>query len=399
MKKLLSLILALIMLMTVAPVFAEATAEKNGLSSLFSRLMSGSSEDTEGSRLGNLFNHLKGKLDDSESSFSLSSLLRPLLTKLRGIKGIKLSVIINAVKDKFGGLLGGLSRGSEGGGEGTSLSSLLGGLLGGDSSEDGVGTDLSGMLSGLLGGEGDGSEGGKASELLSLLSGLLGGGDEGSEGSEDGELLSLLGSLFGDGEGDEDIDLDKLLEEYRSSPEYQEYMARYAALKDYLNAEYAEALEQGDVQVFTESDISNFDNDDPNVEFGYFALANYTADGKDLKLLNYAGNMELLTYEKQEDGTYKVVEAIAAEEGDDYEPSIEKMCEAFGIPYSDYTDHMMWKDFDEVIDMYRFMKDHPEYERIEYMGELRTPEELDGISDAIFDETEALILGESAEAE
>ncbi|MBP5168227.1 MAG: hypothetical protein ILP14_03380, partial [Oscillospiraceae bacterium] len=159
---------------------------------------------------------------------------------------------------------------------------------------------------------------------------------------------------------------------------------RIEARKVYLNEKYAE-LEKGDEQVVIASTVTNFDTNDPDVEFGYFALANYKADGKDLIMLNCKGNVEILTYAKQEDGTFKVVESVVAEEGAGQDACIREMCDAFGVTLKDYNEHLDLMDYEEQGCLLDFLGEHPEYERIEYMGELKTKDDLEAMQDAFWE--------------
>ena len=378
MKKTISLLLTLVMLMTTFSAFAEtaadAPAEEDGILSVLGALLGGA-EDGEESGLTSVLGGLKEKLG---GEFDLSALLEPLRVKLRSIREIDPSVVIDALKEKINSLLGGVTRNGEDGG----LSSLLSSLF--SDAKESEGGGLSSLLSGLFGSSDENAEGGGGAKLLSLLGGLLGSGDSQSEGIGDEELYSLLGMLFGEGEGDnEDFDLDSFLEAYRSSPEYLEYLGRLDALTVHLNEEYA-TLEKGDVQIVTWSPILNFENEDPNFELGYYSVSNFVADGVNLKLVSYGGNMELLTYAPQEDGTFMIVEAIAAEEGEGFEDSVRSMCDAFGVPFEDYIEHKnSGIDFDEMWDLLTFLEENPEYERIEYKGELLTAEELDALTDAL----------------
>ena len=378
MKKTLSLLLTLVMLMTAFPVFAEtsadAPAEEDGIFSMLGSLLGGAEEGEE----SGLASMLGGLMEKLGGDFDLSALLEPLKEKLRSIREIDPSVVIDALKEKISSLLDGVTRSGEEGG----LSSLVSGLFG--EAQESEGGGLSSLLGGLFGGSDKGAEGGEGAELLSLLGSLLGGGDSQSKGIGDDDLYSLLGMLFGEGQGDdEEFDFDAFLESYRSSPEYLEYLGRFDALTVYLNEEYA-ALEKGDVQIVTWSPMLNFDNEDPNFELGYYSLSNFAADGADLKLVSYAGNMELLTYAPQEDGTFKVVEAIPAEEGDGFEDSVRSLCDAFGVPFDDYIEHKNHGiDFDEIWELLTFLEENPEYERIEYNGELLNAEELDALADSL----------------
>ena len=346
MKKILSLILALVMMITAAAAFAETASETPAGDKILSTLISG----------------LKSQLGGSENGFNLLSLIKPLMKKLGSGNDARLQEIIGALKQKLGSALGG-------------------------SGESGMGIDLSSLI-GLLGGS---DESGTGIDLSSLI-GLLGGGAEGTEGTEgigDDDLMALLGLLAGDdsGDGDEEFDLDAFLEEYRATPEYQEYLARFEARRVYLNEEFFE-LEKGDEQVVAASTVENFDVDDPNTEFGDFVLINFRADGKDLKEMNRAATTELLTYEKQEDGTFKVVSAVIAEEGEGRDASIQAMCDTFGVPMEDYVNHLIVVDYDERDYLRDFLREHPEYERIECMGEMMTLEELDAIQEAFWEEVE-----------
>ena len=418
MKKILSLILALCMFLAVVPAVAETAEEvpaedgglgglsellgglggegsEGGLSDMLGGLLGGDgSEGSEGG-LGSLFGGLMGKLSDLGGSLNLSGLFSTLKEKLAGLKDVDLKAIIELLKGKLVGLK-------------SSLSGLLGGLTGGsdgttksaEGEEVGDLSALSGLLGGLLGGsdgttesaegEAGASESGDLSSLSGLLGGLLGGTGEGesTDGSGAADLIGgILGSLTGDGT-DAGSSFDKLIEEYYASPEYQDSLARDEALKVYLNEEYQDLLEAGDVQIISKNVVTGSEEGDPNVRLGYYGLANYTVDGTDLKLKNFVGNTELLTYAKQDDGTFKVVDAVVADEGEKAEASIEKMLETVGLTMDDYNTSMSMNTWSGLYDMVAFLDAHPEYERIEFQGELKTRDELDALADA---EMEALL--------
>ena len=413
MKKILSLILAMVMMATAVAAFAETGSEvteedlssllsglmggsgegadesglgdllsglmggsgegadESGLGDLLSGLMGGSEEGAEGSGLGSLLGGLMSKLSGGEGGFNLSSILQRLLErlakKLSSLKGGKLSEIIAALKQKLSSRFGGTSRNTEGGSD----------------------MDLSSLLNGLLGGLAGGSEEGGESADLSALLGLLGGGSDESGDIGEEDMNALLGLLLGEENG-EDFDLDAFLEAYRASPEYQEYLARFEARNVYLIEKHAD-LEKGDEQVVVPVDISNFEIDDPNREFGIYTLVNFAADGKDLKEVSRCSDVLLLTYEKQEDGTFKVVNVVIAEEGEGRDASIQAMCDAYGVPIDDYNDCADDLDYHEREYFIEFLENHPEYERIEYKGELKTLDELQAIQDAYWAEIEAMM--------
>ena len=365
MKKILSLILALCMFLAVVPAVAETAeevpAEDGGLGGLSELLGGLGGEGSEGG-LSDLLGGLMGKLSDLGGSLNLSGLFSTLKEKLAGLKDVDLKAIIELLKGKLVGLK-------------SSLSGLLGGLTGGSD-----GTTKSA----------EGEEVGDLSALSGLLGGLLGGTGEGesTDGSGAADLIGgILGSLTGDGT-DAGSSFDKLIEEYYASPEYQDFLARDEALKVYLNEEYQDLLEAGDVQIISKNVVTGSEEGDPNVRLGYYGLANYTVDGTDLKLKNFVGNTELLTYAKQDDGTFKVVDAVVADEGEKAEASIEKMLETVGLTMDDYNTSMSMNTWSGLYDMVAFLDAHPEYERIEFQGELKMRDELDDLADA---EMEALL--------
>ena len=399
MKKLLSLILAIAMMMTIVPALAETGTEAGGLSSLLSGLGDSSGESSgDTSSLTGLLGGLLGGGSGLDLSALGKTLVQKLKDKLGDLKGVDLDAIVSGLKDKLGGLLGGLkdklggltksgaeetttTETGDSSGDMSSLTSLLGGL---------------GESSGETGATGETSD----ADILSLLGGLLGGetGTTGETGSaSDLEALMMLGGLLGgsegEGEGTEDIDLDSFLESFKLSEEYQEYMARYAAIQEHLNLEHAEGLPAGDEQVMSLSEIYDSNvPDNPDVVFGLFTLMNYkkSEDGKELKALNSAGSVEILTLEKQEDGTFRVLEAATARD-EDFEADLKVLCETYGTTTATYEEAKKWQIFDLVADLYSFMANHPEYEKIEFQGEMLSAEDLDKKMEQTYNELEASV--------
>ena len=375
MKKLLSLILAIAMMMTIVPALAETGTEAGGLSSLLSGLGDSSGESSgESSGDTSSLTGLLGGLLGGGSGLDLSTLGKTLVQKLKDklgdLKGVDLDAIVSGLKDKLSGLLGGLKD-------------KLGGLT--KNGTDETTTTETGESSGDM------------SSLTSLLGGLgESSGETGATGeTSDADILSLLGGLLGgsegEGEGTEDIDLDSFLESFKLSEEYQEYVARYAAIQEHLNLEHAEGLPAGDEQVMSLSEIYDSNvPDNPDVIFGLFTLMNYkkSEDGKELKALNSAGSVEILTLEKQEDGTFRVLEAATARD-EDFEADLKVLCETYGTTTASYEEAKKWQIFDLVADLYSFMAGHPEYEKIEFQGEMLSAEDLDKMMEQTYNELEA----------
>ena len=231
--------------------------------------------------------------------------------------------------------------------------------------------------------DGEGLEGSDIDQLI----GTLLGGLSGEEGDTDlSAIIGLLGSFLGSGDEGED-DFEALLNSYYESDEYIDQQAKTEAVENYIFDEYKDAIELGDVQIMHQFTLYRWDGPNPeNMFFGYFTLSSFKADGTDLKFIDNAGCLELLTVEKNEDGTYSVVEAIRAEEGDDYEDTFAALCETFGTTVENAESDLSCYEWYVMYELGAFLKEHPEYERIEYDGELRTAEELSALEDAFWAE-------------
>lgn len=278
------------------------------------------------------------------------------------------------------------------------------------------GTEEKGGLQSLLDGLGEsgGGNSGDAGSLLSGLGSLLGGGN--GDGTNLSAMLknllqkagkALLGSLLGGSTGNgaegggEEPDWDALLAAYKESDEYKDALGRWNALALHLN-EVFPGLAAGDEQVIAMSEVFKLGESDPNVEFGWYVLANYrkSENGKNLTLVSAGGAVELITYEKQEDGTFKVASAITALDGSSmFESMVKGMCDRYGVTYEDYISAMKWQEFNEVSFLLEFMSDHPEYERIEYKGAMVTAKELDEMQNKMYEETAAALEAETGAAQ
>ena len=278
------------------------------------------------------------------------------------------------------------------------------------------GTEEKGGLQSLLNGLGEsgGGNSGDAGSLLSGLGSLLGGGN--GDGTNLSAMLknllqkagkALLGSLLGGSTGNgaegggEEPDWDAQLAAYKESDEYKDALGRWNALALHLN-EVFPGLAAGDEQVIVMSEVFKLGESDPNVEFGWYVLANYrkSENGKNLTLVSAGGAVELITYEKQEDGTFKVASAITALDGSSmFESMVKGMCDRYGVTYEDYISAMKWQEFNEVSFLLEFMSDHPEYERIEYKGAMVTAKELDEMQNKMYEETAAALEAETGAAQ
>ena len=354
--------------------------EGSGLGSLLGGLMSG--EDSEGSGLGSLLGGLMSG-EDSEGA-GLGSLLGGLMSG-EDSEGAGLGSLLGGLlggEDSegsgLGSLLGGLMSGEDS--EGSGLSSLLGGLLGGEGSE---GSGLGSLLGGLLSNLGDASSkvGGK---LKALFGGLLG-NLLGSKGSESGEglgamLSGLLGGLSRSSSSGEEDDFTAMLESYLNDPEYLAREAQETAIKAYILDEYKDSLEAGDIQnPLLVNGVSEMSLENGTAKYLYFlSLTNYTADGTNLKMKNYAGTVELLNLTKNADDTWTVTEAKQAKEGEEYAASIADLAKEYGIEADEAMKYFTQEEIDwyDIFGMYMLLQEHPEFKTIEYQGEPKTSDDL-----------------------
>lgn len=157
-------------------------------------------------------------------------------------------------------------------------------------------------------------------------------------------------------------------------------------IRQHVADEYKDTLEAGDAQLISMITAPHKE-DELRYVLGYFSLSNFTADGKDLKLKNYAGNVEYMEFAVDDDMNFELVEVIQAEEGENYNASVDALCAKFGEERKsfDYRIDEQHRDWEELYVMMSYLEDHPEYERIEFGGELKTLDELRAIDDALFD--------------
>ena len=210
MKKILSLILVLCMLVASVPVFAEAPESESGLLGLLSGLLEDEGE-SQGSSLYYLMEFIAG----------LKMRIAGNKTMIRAI----VSFLVNKLADKLGGKLGSLAG----------LLGNLGGLSSEGSKSTGSTSDGLGALSGLLGSlggmtaEGSEASSGDLGALAGLLGGLGGMTAEGSEASSGdlGALESLLGELMS---ADSSPENGKLSEEDQKA--YDDLVARTKEMVD-----------------------------------------------------------------------------------------------------------------------------------------------------------------------
>ena len=195
------------------------------------------------------------------------------------------------------------------------------------------------------------------------------------------KVISLLGLFSSDETGmemgaEEEIPTGGYIEMLRN---------RGAVLQEYILNEYKDTLEPGDVQLVSYVTCSNED-DDPRFTLGYFFLMNYTLDGKDLKFKNSAGNVEYLVFDMDENLKFTLIEATPAAEGEGYSASVDAMCEKHKVTRAqfDHDTSDLQIEWEKAGTLMYFLVNHPEYERIEFNGEMKNQAEMEEIYENLF---------------
>ena len=220
--------------------------------------------------------------------------------------------------------------------------------------------------------------------ILNKLKGFLDSIPEESKDKLDQAAMQVLGKLVGDAGLEDMIGGLFAMEDNTEDSETMDF--DYTAWRDASDAYAAELfnqiLEPGDEQILFTFGFTKEDGLYAETEIlGFYGLANYIADGADLKMKNYAGNMLLMTIEKNEDGTYTVTGAEQTEDGEGYAASFAALCGKYGVSVETVQASLESKDWLDTLSLIAFMDGHPQYERIEYQGELKTLEEINKISD------------------
>ena len=180
-------------------------------------------------------------------------------------------------------------------------------------------------------------------------------------------------------------------EEDMSGGELDEYFASYAkldeAMKDYIFEQNAEFMDPGDVQIFSKKIAHMDDLDQEEIKvMGDFTQDNYTIKDDQMNLCSSASIPMLLTVTRNEDGSFTVTDCKQAEDGEGYADSVKAMCEEVGITFDDYQVMMNVAQCNDIDALVKYMNEHPEIKGAEYMGEIKTADELQAISDAYMEE-------------
>ena len=204
------------------------------------------------------------------------------------------------------------------------------------------------------------------------------------DGSTSRKLKDLAGGLFdaltgGFGSGGMDYDaLDALMEKFA---------VLSSAENEFLLAMNSKVMETGDVQLLSTFPIGMDDDELAGEEVKaliYASVTNYTEDGTVLRLLSGSDVPVLFTLVwNEESGTYTVTDAKETADGEDFTASFQAMCDEVGADLNDALLDIEYAKAFHIGDMAEFLKDHPEYEGIEFQGEIKTADELEQIENEL----------------
>ena len=202
---------------------------------------------------------------------------------------------------------------------------------------------------------------------------------------EGGIDLSGLSSLIGMFTGGGDFDAWSL----GGSTYFQEVEAVHNAIDSYVLDKYRDMIGPDDLPLIFKLFILNDENDTRQI-LGYCCLIVYTPDGRDLKQQFFADAVEYMAFDRidgDEGILYTVAEAVPAEEGENRDAGIDALCERLGTERAHFDAHVSQVEIDWNLayEMMDFLEEHPEFQRIEYEGEMKTYEELTAIGEALFD--------------
>ena len=272
------------------------------------------------------------------------------------------SEISNAVSGLLGDESGNLSNALGGAinsltSEDSKLSEIVNGVLGSINLEE---SPIADILYGIAGEK-------AASYLHGLIDGLFAG---------DGLLSGLLSSFVGDDGSLDFSNLGKMIEEVG---QVYDQDALAIAVKDAILKANEDNYAPSEVSIPYYIDCATYtpETDENLVNIlGDFWQENYDVEDGNLKFASGGEFVGVMTLEKQEDGTYVCKEIRLAAEGEDQAADLEAFCKEMGISTDDYFASVSLKDLVSLFEISEYIKDHPEYEKIEYLGELKSYDEL-----------------------
>ena len=99
-----------------------------------------------------------------------------------------------------------------------------------------------------------------------------------------------------------------------------------------------------------------------------------------------ASDPVLFTFSKDEDGSVHVVDAVYAQDGEGWKDSLQAMGDEVGMSVEEILSEIDFSEYLRLSEMINYLDEHEDIEGLEYMGEIRTSEELRDIQTAFLDE-------------
>ena len=192
---------------------------------------------------------------------------------------------------------------------------------------------------------------------------------------------NLLGQFIG---GDEDFDFSDLDAYFEINDSMR------AEEEQYIKDRNAEMMDPADVQIVSNCSIYTAEYEPGDTELTNMTVmtqGNYRLnDENQLLFVSGAEDIVLFKHQKDEEGSYPVVEATFAEDGETYTASIEKMCAEVGITLDECFESIEFAEAWVAYDLADYLKNNPDIAGIEYQGEIRSAEELEDLFYSILDE-------------
>ena len=148
---------------------------------------------------------------------------------------------------------------------------------------------------------------------------------------------------------------------------------------EYIREYNAGNMDEGDVQIITDSTIFSAEDTEQEEyrDLTCMVQDNYRLDDENqLLLVSGARDIVLFTLRGDEKNQYTVTDAEFAQDGENYMPSIEVFCEEVGVSVDECMESINISDYMVLLEMKKYLDEHPEITGIEYGGEIRSADDL-----------------------
>lgn len=219
----------------------------------------------------------------------------------------------------------------------------------------------------------------QGSQILEAIQSKIDSADSSLDPSAlEGLAGELIGAFIGS-ELPEGADLEDIIETYSDTLD---------AMKAYYLEKNAETMDPADVQIVSMSHAyQDSDYSQPQYRFlSCLTQDNYRQDGNVLRYVSGASDSILFTFSKDEDGTVQVVDAVFAQDGEGWKDSLQAMGDEVGMSVEEILSEIDFSEYLRLSEMISYLDEHEDIEGLEYMGEIRTSEELRDIQTAFLDE-------------